>query len=398
MALTKNLPPAARSILDAAEVDRAAARAAVAKLDVDAQLALVCESPVAHRAALLDLLPEPAEVIVRMPPAELCFVAKSVGLADAGWLLEHASPEQLTACADLDVWKGARPDLARIGSWLEAFADAGEETQLRAAHALDMELLVLELRERIGVVMKTNDDDWEPPAGAHTLDGQFWLVPLKADDDLAAWLTMLRVLFQRDYWFYFRMVQAAVWELESGMQEWALRWRSGRLQDLGFPEPDDARRVYARLRPDEQDALPVAGPEVVGEWPLAVWMPSLPSTGDDEPLIFRALAELPESERRAGMLAFLALANRVAMADGLQLSEHESLPLALEKAARLASLGLAHLAEIHGIGIVEVLRAARAERLFRLGFQLSGEPIPEAGEEPDDPDSDADPVSLSEDT
>jgi hypothetical protein len=396
MAVTKNLPPTARSILETARNDRAAARAAVAGLDVDAQLALVCESPVAHRAALLDLLPDPSEVIVRMPPAELCFVAKAVGLADAGWLLEHASPEQLTACADLDVWKGDRPDLTRIGSWLEAFADAGEDTQLRAAHALDMELLVLELRERIGVVMKTNDDDWEPPAGAHTLDGQFWLVPLQPDDDLAPWLTMLRVLFQRDYWFYFRMVQAPVWELESGLQEWALRWRSGRLQDLGFPEPEDARRVYARLRPDEQDALPAASSEFVGEWPLANWMPSLPSTGDDEPLILRALAELPESERRSGLLAFLALANRLAMADGLELGEHESLPKALEKAARLASLGLAHLVEIHGVGIVEVLRAAGVERLFRLGFQLSGEPLPELGAGPDSLDDDTDETSVSE--
>ena len=368
--------------------DRAAARKAIAALDLDAQLALVCESPASRRAELLDLAPLPEALIPRLPPAELCFTAKAVGLHDAGWLLEHASEEQLVACLDLDVWSGSLPEVGKLDAWIAALAHAGEATLLRAARALDMELLVLELRERARVTLKPNgDDSWEPPVGAHTLDGQFYLEPLREDDDFADLLTLLRVLFESDYWVYYRLLQGAQWELESDAQEWALRWRDGRLQDLGFPPLEDARRIYAFVRPEQLSALPRAEDfHAVGEWEPATWMPNLPVARDQELALFRALAQLSDAERRPFAFAFMALANRVAMADGLPLGDAESLPLALEKAARTASRGLEHLAQANGVELADVLRRATLERLFRVGHQLEPrtQPPPARTAQPED--------------
>jgi hypothetical protein len=367
------LPARARELLELARSDRAAATKAIAALDLDAQLALVCESPVARRAELLDLAPQPEALIPRLPPAELCFTAKAVGLHDAGWLLEHASEEQLVACLDLDAWSGGLPDVGKLDAWIAALAHAGEATLLRAARSLDMELLVLEVRARARVTLKPNgDDDWEPPVGAHTLDGQFYLEPLRDDDDFADLLTLLRVLFESDYWVYYRLLQGAQWELVSDAEEWALRWRDGRLQDLGFPPLEDAKRVYAFVKPDQLSVLPRAEHlHAVGEWEPATWMPQLPVSRDQELALFRALAQLPEAERRPYAFAFMALANRVAMADGLPLGDAESLPRALEKAARAASRGLEHLAQANGVALPEVLRRVPLERLFRVGHQLA---------------------------
>lgn len=366
------LTPRARDLLDLARRDRPAAVKAIAALDLDAQLALVCESPAARRAELLELAPQPEALIPRLPPAELCFTAKAVGLHDAGWLLEHATEEQLVACLDLDAWSANIPERGKLEEWLTALAHAGEDTLLRAARALDMELLVLEIRARARVTLKPNgDDSWEPPVGAHTLDGQFYLEPLRDDDDFADLLTFLRVLFESDYWVYYRLLQGAQWELESDAEEWALRWRDGRLQDLGFPPAEDAKRVYAFLGPDQLAALPKAEAlHAVGEWSLPVWMPNLPISRDQELALFRALAQLPEEERRPHAFAFMALANRVAMADELPLGDAESMPIALEKAARVASRGLEHVAQANGVTLSEVLRHATLERLFRVGHQL----------------------------
>jgi hypothetical protein len=366
------LTPQARELLDLARRDRAAATRALAALDQDAQLALVCEAPAARRAELLELAPLPEALIPRLPPAELCFTAKAVGLHDAGWLLEHATEEQLVACIDLDAWSADAPERGKLDDWLAALAHAGEATLLRAAHALDMELLVLEVRTRARVTLKPNgDDSWEPPIGAHTLDGQFYLEPLRDDDDFADLLTFLRVLFESDYWVYYRLLQGAQWELESDAEEWALRWRDGRLQDLGFPPFEDAKRIYAFVKPDQLGTLPKADElRPVGEWDLPVWMPNLPVSRDQELALFRGLAQLEETERRPRAFELMALANRVAMADGLPLGDVESLPAALEKAARVASRGLERVAQASGATLAEVLRRSALERLFRIGHQL----------------------------
>ena len=40
------------------------------------------------------------------------------------------------------------------------------------------------------------------------------------------------------------------------LEEWALRGRNGRLQDLGFPPLEDAKRIYAWLSPEQLVKLP----------------------------------------------------------------------------------------------------------------------------------------------
>jgi hypothetical protein len=361
----------ARSILALARNDRAAARAALARLGPDAQVALVCEAPLARRAELLELVSEPEQVIPRIPPAELCFIVKTVGISDAGWLLEHASEEQIATAVDLDAWKGLAPDRGRFGLWLAALGDAGEETLLRAAHGLDFELLVLELRERLSVVLTGRDETIDLPASALSLDGQFHLIPRKPGDDLEDVLALLQTLFQYDYWFYHRLLQSVSTDVDSDLEEWALRWRSGRLQDLGFPPFEDAKRIYSYVKPEQLATLPPEPqPLEVGEWPLAVWMPPLPVARDAEHLLFRAMAAQPEEARRPLLFAFLALANRVAVADAMPLGDAETLPRATEKAARVASAGLAHLARENGVEPAEVLRRTTLERMFVVGANL----------------------------
>ncbi len=371
MASVPTLSPEARSLLGLADTDPQSARKQMGALPLDRQVGLVCSAPVAHRTKLLSLAPEPERLVPALPPAELCHVARAGGLAEAGWILEHATPDQIAACIDMDAWTGLDPDPARFGGWLVALSDAGEDTLLRGVHAVDMEQLVLHLKTRVGIELKESNDTFEPSPDSHTLDGQFYLVPHVPGDDLEDLMSTLRVLFQRDYWFYFRLLQAVNWELDTETAEWATRWRTGRLQDLGFPPWEEAMAVYGYLRPEQRNDLPPHETlPPAGEWPLPVWMPRLPDASESEHLLFRAIGSLPEAERRPYLFAFLALANKVVVADGLPLGDAGSLPKATEKAAQVASGGLAHLAEHHGVDPAEVLRRAPLERLFRVGFNL----------------------------
>jgi hypothetical protein len=370
MPADRETPPEAKRILALARRDRGAAQQALAQLATDEQVALVCETPAARRAELLELLRDPERVIPALPEAELVFTVKALGLADAGWILAHASDGQIQTCVDLDAWGAQAPDIGKLGEWLASLAEGGDETLLRAAHAVDPELLMLWLSEIASVAMKAGDDPgWQPPAGGQTLDGVFYLVPRRSDDDLELALRLLALLFEDDYWFYFRLLQAVPWESSAENEEFALRWRTGRLQDLGFPPREEAMAIYARPRREEIEALPDAA-DAIGEWHLPVWIPDLPGAADSPHSLFRVAAELDGEARRSLFYAFVSLANQVAVADQLPLGDAESLPKAIEKAARVASRGLDWLAERHRLPPREVLRRTPLVRLFRVGTQL----------------------------
>ena len=361
----------AQRILELARHDSAAAQEILRGLTLEEQVSLVCELPVAARARLLGLLPVPEQVIPALPESELCFTAKAVGLADAGWILEHASNDQLQACFDLDAWSDHALDPTALGEWFDALDDAGEETLVRGALAIDTELLYIFLRERIAAELRPNEDGWEPEAGSQTLEGQFYYRALTEADDVATVSRLLRGLFERDYWLYFRMLQALTWEDPIENEEFALRWRNGRLEDLGFPPWEEAMRIYGFLRADQRLTLPAqSGALAVEGWQLPVWMPRLPVAIDARHLVFRAAAALDDEERRAFLIAFIALSNQVAVAERMPLGDAESTPKAIEKAAALSSRGLELLAKHHGSDSVSMLRRVPVSRLFRVGASL----------------------------
>jgi len=375
MATRPALPPDPKRILEIARSDRGAAARALAELSLEQQVAVVCEAPIAHRAELLNLVPFPENVVPQIPEAEFCFTVKAIGLADVPWLLEYATPEQIVACIDLDGWTGLTPDHETLDAWMDALADTSAESFLRSVRTLDPEVVVLYLRNRILVVQKPDEKEgWDPPEGSQTLDGQFYFTARDEDDDLDAVDKMLRGLFEQDYWTYFRMMQGAIWELDSTNEEWAQRWRTGRLEDMGFPPWDEAMNIYRFIEIDERAAIPEGiRPLDVGEWHLPLWLPNLPTTADSRHAIFRAIPLLEDSERRSAFYAFVASANKVAVADQMKLSDAEFAPRAIDKAARFISAGLEHIAAAHRIEAVEVIRRVPMEHLFRVGANLDPE-------------------------
>jgi hypothetical protein len=365
-------PDAARDLLLQIRKDRPAAERALAALTPEAQAALICDAPLNRRAEILGLVPEPEAVIPLLPEAELCFTVKAIGLADAPWILEYTTPDQVTASLDLDVWNGYEPDLQTLGEWIDALASTPQEAFLRSVDAIDPELLVLWLRSRIEVEQKpAGDEGWTPPEATQTLEGQFYFRPIHEGDDIAPIVTLLRGLFESSYWTYFRLLQGVVWELDSDLEEWALRWRTGRLQDLGFPPWDEAMRIYRFLAPEERALLPESErPLDIEEWHLPIWIPELPAVRGTEQRVFEAIARLETEERRSAFYAFIAVANKVAVADRMALGDADSTPHAIQKAAAIMSAGLAHVAEENGLDDLDVLRHVSLERLFAVGANL----------------------------
>ena len=87
-------------------------------------------------------------------------------------------------------------------------------------------------------------------------------------------------------------------------------------------------------------------------------------------LLGRSLAELPPA-RAAGILGYvLSVANAIAVADRLRLSDSNSIPQALDKAVRGIEGGLRELASVRDRAPHEVLDETLPLDLFRIGATL----------------------------
>lgn len=392
MALPSSLAPDARRLLTLARTDRRAAEREIGALTPELQATVICDAPHSIRRQMIELLPDPESVIPLLPEAEFCYTCRSIGLADAHWLLPMATEDQIVASLDLDAWHGFKVHPGRLDDWMAALATTENETIVRAAQALDPELIVIFLRAHVDVSIKPSeqdDPDWSPPERSQTLEGQFYFVAKDPKDDLAPMLVLLHALFQGDYWLYFRVIQAVREELATENEEWALRWRTGRLEDLGFPSWDESMRIYGFLRPDRLADLPKDSVMLdLHEYSLPIETSDVPGAGEDERSLFRATRELASDQRSTVLHALIALANRVAVADRMELGDPESLPIAIDKATRFASDGLDFIAKESGLSLEKTLLRVPIERLFRVGTNLDREaalpdPIPKDDE--DDP-------------
>lgn len=358
-------------ILKLARSQRKNAIAELVTLPLENAIALICETKMSRRGELLALFPDLSKIIPALPDAELCYTLKAVGLGDAGWIVSNATSDQIKSCVDLDAWHDHEPDTSVFGHWVSALSDCDDNALAEILRELDPEVVCLWLRSRISVVLKQDDSDFEPPERSQTLDGQFYFVANAEKDDLQELLDVVRILFQKDYWTYFRLMQAVVWEVDTENQEWALRWRNGRLQDMGFPEFEEALGIYAPIKKNSRDFLPEDREPLTNEWELPVWLPSLTTSQEEDQNLLRVINELPDNRRQEGLLRLVSLANHVAIADKLSLGDSETLPKAMKKAIDVAGKGLDYLSRLHSISQSDIIARAGLVHLFRIGNALS---------------------------
>jgi len=123
-------------------------------------------------ARLLDS-PLLARVVPHLAPETLYQLIQYRGLDACGELLTSATPAQLTALLDLDLWRPAQPgrddqlDVGRFGEWLEVLVDTGDVVAARTVAALDTRLVTAGLSRYLrvfdpGTFEPTESSDDEP--------------------------------------------------------------------------------------------------------------------------------------------------------------------------------------------------------------------------------------------
>jgi hypothetical protein len=305
-----------------------------------------------------------------LPADELYFVIREVGLADAVELVRLASPSQFRAFLDLDAWPRGRFDAARALPWLRAGrAGAPGDEALEAAwrrklQALDLELLELVLARSLVIHDLDQDPDPEITHEHHlrTPEGKLALEFAVEGVEYVAVRGLVDDLYAEEPLRAARLLAAVRAELPSELEETALRWRTGRLQDLGFPPLEEALSWFARPSGRARAELPGAPARPPG------FFLELRAPGS---LLARAADRLPPEERDALELELVGAANATLVADGVDPGDLDAVRRSVESARALVELGLESLA---GPGpesearAAEALRATPVKTVFQQGF------------------------------
>jgi hypothetical protein len=114
-----------------------------------------------------------ARAVPHLPPETLHQLIRHRGLDACGELVASATPAQLDALLDLDLWRHPRPgrdqvfDVGRFGEWLEVLVETGDSAAARTVAALDQDLVIAGLSRYVrvldpGIFEPTAQSDDEP--------------------------------------------------------------------------------------------------------------------------------------------------------------------------------------------------------------------------------------------
>jgi hypothetical protein len=309
---------------------------------------------------------DPGALVRALPADELYFTIREIGLADAVELVQLASAEQFKVILDLDAWRQGRFEPRRALPWLRAArAGALDDPRVaarwaRKARALDPELALLIFRDALVVHDLKVDEDPEVDSDLtlRSPEGQYLVEFLVEGTEYLAVRGLLDDLYAEEPFKAARLLASLGWELPSELEETALRWRTSRLADLGYPSLEEALSWYARP--------PVRRAEAPGT-------PSRPPGFFLAPLaegsrLARAAAGLDAEERQALELQLLGAGNAVLVADGIDPTDLDQVRAAVAGARAMVELGLARVAGDDLARGTEALASTPLKRLFQEGF------------------------------
>ena len=330
------------------------------------------------RADVILADPDADRLIPTLPIQDLYLAIKDVGLADAEELVGAASAEQIQGFLDMDGWEGDSLSVDRMRPWFDMLATIGYEKLAEIVESLDAEEVALFLQKQANIYDLSMDDLPEEP------EGRFWPTPdtfyvldiLPPGEEGKAVERFVDHLYRADLELARRVVMAAKWEMASDLEDWAYRFRQGRMADLGFPDADEAMKIYKPIVPATVRLPEEGAPREPHAGAVAVpgtTMPVLIADAiDARSLLGEALGTLATDaaiERSHAQL--VTLFNRALAADRIDPSDLASARLVLDDVVAYLGLGVEYVSRgdvaLAGRAIEEIAH----ERLFRVGFSLT---------------------------
>jgi hypothetical protein len=326
--------------------------------------AMLATAPGKRKLDLIFDSPDPRQFIRRLPAEDLYFAIREIGLDDAAQLVALASPGQFRTFVDLDAWSRDQLVPAGVLTWLRLAHAGGEREALREKRkSLDPEVVLLVLKGMTIVhSLEENDDPVLSSSNfLRTAEGKYIVeITDEGDEGLMA-RRVIEDFIDDNPFEATRHFEAVRWELATELEETALRWRTGRLRDLGFPELEEAVQIW---RPLPSGWTPAEFASPTG--PVA-GVPAMLLASSRAPLFLdRAAALLPDEARPRFNEGLIYLLNCALVADGIEPKNADLARSTLSATRDLLSLGVELASDGDEDRAVAMLGTTPATELFRL--------------------------------
>jgi hypothetical protein len=294
-------------------------------------------------------------------------------------LLELAHPQQIQTALDLDCWDKDSLKTRQVLTWLEELQRSGGNVLTDALMTLDAELLTATFRNhlRIHATLPFEEED-EPINYDEIIANELYRIEFLDEEDSVneRIQRLLGALRMSNLDFYHNLMQNIMWGQDREAEEWAYRWKSGRLQDEGFPDYYDALETYHLVNlehslPDSTEPPSAPGlPERVeasGIIPTYAW--GLTPSGSRLDKILTDDLPPETQERLCGEMVYLC--NRELVIDQVDFTYAQAIHNSLSRVHAYLNLGFEYLNRNDTQQLSTLLMATSLQSVFAVGFTLS---------------------------
>lgn len=322
--------------------------------------------------------PDSAALLQTLPPIEYAVLLKAAPDMRAV-LLQLAQPEQIRTVLDLDCWHRDTLQSTRVIEWLEELQRSGADVFTQTLEALDSELLIVTLHRhmRVSAALPPEEED-EPRPYDEVLSNELYTVEFTdPESPLNERITeLLRFLRLTSFDLYNHFMQEIMWAQESELEEWAYRWKTGRLQDESIPEYHEALETFhvvdvAALAAGMGDAVESPGmpasAEDTGLVPTYAWG----LTPSHTPLQQALYDEIPQATLERLCWEMVALCNSAIVLDQVDFADTVAVRMSLERVHAYVNIGLEYLNAAHRERLARLLTNHSLVSICQIGFSVS---------------------------
>jgi len=319
---------------------------------------------------LLILSEKAVEVTQSLPVEEVYNLIKEVGKEDSLLVLSMASPDQLQYIFDVEWWQGDKFQPKRALDWIVLLDQCQDPETLEWFLSEDFDQKVVLLQAFFKVYKKDEmTDSYEGVEGLeHFSPDGVYDIFFKVENSKEI-RKLLLLLYEKDQKLLYSLLEAVIWFPVTITVEKAYQWRVSRTAERGIPEFQEAMGIYSRL---DSEALKLKLP-LLQEFPVSRFRlsPRYPLAHLDETLFFTQCLAMLENENRFETLRWelVCLANKVIVADGLDLSSLDVRHRALRKTLGYINIGLELGAEGDPEKGAALLDKIWIQSFFQVGYQ-----------------------------
>jgi len=336
------------------------------------QLELVLRSRGKERLHALFLSEHPDELVPSLSEQEVFLTIKEVGEKDCLELISLTTPEQFQYLLDIEFWKRDQLDPEKVLHWMEILLESGEKKVIQFIQTGDPEFIALVLKRFLRVTTLEGEPiEKMDKIPLFTLD-QFYFIDFKGLKAREVFEPFIRTFYRIDGEGYRRLMEALICELESELEETGYRLRNGRLNDLGFPDFEEALEIYQFIEPESllrrERAFELKSPEPLRR-ESSIYYLAFHNEGPFFSTILSRIDDPQEQDRLKQEIT--ALCNKAIVAEAIDLSNLSGTERVIQKVYHYLNLGLQYLSGGEEKKGIEILHSLPIQKIFQCGVSLT---------------------------